>query len=297
MKWTDLRGVIPAVVTPFTDDGEVDETALRRLTDHLIESGVHGILTNGGTGEFPSLTREERQRVTRVVSQQGRGRVPVIAGTAACSTRETILLTEDAAAAGADAALITTPYYYTLPNEALCRHYQEIGAASGLPIVLYNNPEYTGNNLSPRLIAQLATVCGIIGLKQTNSDIAQLMEVRRLVQSDFAILTGIDSQFYPSLCVGATGIISTAANVASKQMVELYHAFTEGRSQQALDLQSRLQAWNRCLEGGLGYVTPCKEALGLLGLPAGPVREPQPRLSDEERASIGQALVDAGLVR
>ena len=245
----------------------------------------------------PNLLREEKQFVTRVVVEEARGRVRVIAGTAACSTKESIMLTEDARSSGADAALITPPYYFTLREEALYRHYAEIAAASGLPIVIYNNPEYTGNNLNPRLIARLARLEGIIGLKQTNTDIAQLVEVGRLVGSDFAILTGIDSQVYPSLCVGAVGIISTAANVVPKQMVQLYTAYLEGRHQQTVDLQRKLHVWNRWLEGDLGYVTPCKEALALLGLPAGLVRRPQPELTGEERAGIRQALAELGLLQ
>lgn len=296
IKWKDLRGVIAAMVTPLSSDEEVDEAGLRRLTNYLIGNNVHGILTSGGTGEFPNMLGEEKRSITRVVVEEARGRVPVIAGTAACSTKETILLTRDAKASGADAALITAPYYYTLPEEALYHHYEEIAAASSLPIVIYNNPEYTGNNLSPRLIARLARLEGIIGLKQTNADLAQTMEVNRLVGSDFAVLTGIDSQFYPALCVGAVGIISTAANVVPRQMADLYTAFVEGRHQEALDLQMRLQAWNRWLEGDLGYVSPCKEALALLGLPGGAVRRPQPELTGEERAGISQALAELGLL-
>jgi 4-hydroxy-tetrahydrodipicolinate synthase len=296
MKTEDLKGVIPAIVTPFTEDGEVNESGLRKLTDYVIDGGVHGIMTSGGTGEFPHLSREEKKLVTGVVADQARGRVPVIAGTAACSTRETILLSQDAKEVGAQAVIVTSPYYFMLPEEALVEHYQAIASEAGLPLVLYNNPTYTGNDLSPQLIARLASTPGVIGIKQSNADMGQFVEVVRLVGSSFAVLTGIDSQFYPTLCVGGVGIFSSAAAVTPKQMVEIYNASVEGRYEDARQLHMKVQALNRFLEYDPGYVAPCKEALTLLGLPAGPVRRPLPDLTTEERAGVRQALVDLGLL-
>jgi len=296
MKTEDLGGVIPAIVTPFTESGEVNEPGLRELTDYMIDGGVHGIMTSGGTGEFPHLSREEKKLVTGVVADQARGRVPVIAGTAACSTREAILLSQDAKEAGAQAVIVTSPYYFMLPEEALFDHYQAIASEVDLPLVLYNNPTYTGNNLSPQLIARLASTPGIIGMKQSNADIGQFVEVVRLVDPSFAVLTGIDSQFYPTLCIGGVGIFSSAAAVIPKQMVEVYNASVEGRHEDARELHMKVQALNRFLEYDPGYVAPCKEALTLLGLPAGPVRRPLPDLTTEERAGVRQALVDLGVL-
>jgi 4-hydroxy-tetrahydrodipicolinate synthase len=296
MKSEDLRGVIPAIVTPFTDDGDLNESGLRKLTDYVIDGGVHGIMTSGGTGEFPHLSREEKRLVTSVVVDQARGRVPVIAGTAACSTREAISLSQDAEEAGAEAVIVTAPYYFILPEEALFEHYEAIADATSLPVVLYNNPTYTGNNMSPQLIAKLASNLGIIGVKQSNADMGQLVEVVRLVSSDFAVLTGIDSQFYPALCVGGVGIFSTAASVVPRQMVDLYRAFVDGRQEEARELHMRLQELNRFLEYDPGYVAPCKEALTLLGMPAGPVRKPLPPLSAAEREGIKRALNELDLL-
>jgi 4-hydroxy-tetrahydrodipicolinate synthase len=296
MKTKDLKGVIPAIVTPFTEDGEVNESGLRKLTDYVIDGGVHGIMTSGGTGEFPHLSREEKRFVTSVVADQARGRVPVIAGTAACSTREAIALSQDAEEAGAGAVIVTAPYYFILPEDALFDHYEAIAAATSLPVVLYNNPTYTGNDMSPQLMARLAANPGIIGVKQSNADMGQLVETVRLVGSHFAVLTGIDSQFYPALCVGGVGIFSTAASVVPRQMVDLYRAFVDGRQEEARELHMRLQELNRFLEYDPGYVAPCKEALTLLGMPAGPVRRPLPALSAAEREGIRQALVELDLL-
>ena len=293
---TEMRGVIAAIVTPFTEDGKLDEKGLGEIARYLLEKGVHGIMTTGGTGEGPHLLREERKTVARIVVEVVKGQIPVIAGTAACSTMETILLTKDAAEVGADAAIVTPPFYFILPDSCIYEHFVKLAASVNIPVVVYNNPLYTGNNLQPDLIAKLADIKGIIGLKQSNTDLGQLVEVIRLVGNRIAILTGIDSQFYPSLCAGSKGIFSTAACVVPKQMVELFNAFENGEHEAALAIHMKLQNLNRFFEYDPGYVSPCKEALKILGLPAGRVREPLPQLTEQQRIQIRQALSELGLL-
>ncbi len=293
---SELRGVVVAIVTPFTEDGKLDEVSLKRITSYLLGRGVHGIMTTGGTGEGPHLLREERKAVTQMVVETVRGQIPVIAGTAACSTMETILLTKDAAEVGADAAIVTPPFYFTLSDNCLYEHYERLAASVGIPVIVYNNPLYTGNNLRPELIAKLADIDGIIGLKQSNADLGQLVEVIRLVGDKISILTGIDSQFYPSLCAGSKGIFSTAACVVPQQMVNLFNAFMKGNHKAASAIHIKLQSLNRFFEYDPGYVAPCKEALIMLGLPAGPVRKPLPHLTEQQRTQIRQALSDLGLL-
>lgn len=291
-----LRGVVVAIVTPFTEDDKLDEESLKRITNYLLGRGVHGIMTTGGTGEGPHLLREERKAVTQIVVETVKGQIPVIAGTAACSTMETILLTKDAAEVGADAAIVTPPFYFTLPDNCLYEHYERLAASVDIPVIIYNNPLYTGNNLRPELIAKLADIDGIIGLKQSNADLGQLVEVIRLVGNKISILTGIDSQFYPSLCAGSKGIFSTAACVVPQQMVDLFNAFVKGNHKAASAIHMKLQSLNRFFEYDPGYVAPCKEALIMLGLPAGSVRKPLPHLTEQHRAQIRQALSDLGLL-
>ena len=293
---TEVRGVIAAIVTPFTEDGKLDEKGLGEIARYLLEKGVHGIMTTGGTGEGPHLLREERKTVARIVVEVVKGQIPVIAGTAACSTMETILLTKDAAEVGADAAIVTPPFYFILPDNCIYEHFAKLAASVNIPVVVYNNPLYTGNNLQPDLIAKLADIKGIIGLKQSNTDLGQLVEVIRLVGNRIAILTGIDSQFYPSLCAGSKGIFSTAACVVPKQMVDLFNAFENGEHEAALAIHMKLQNLNRFFEYDPGYVSPCKEALKILGLPAGRVREPLPQLTEQQRIQIRQALSELGLL-
>lgn len=291
-----LRGVIPAIVTPFTGEDEIDVDGLGRITEYVVEGGVHGIMTTGGTGEFPHLTREERDTVTRTVVQAAAGRVPVIAGTAACSTRETLMLTDDAARAGAEAAIVVSPFYFSLPARGLYEHFKTVASANVLPLVLYDNPTYTGNSLSPQIIAELAELPGIIGLKESDADMGKLVEVKRRVGDTIAVCTGIDSQFYPALCVGGVGIFSTAATVVPSRMVAIWDAFQRGDHATASELHSQVQVLNRFLEYDPGYVAPCKEALRLLGLPGGPVRAPLPELSEEESAGVRGALSSLGLL-
>lgn len=292
----DLRGVIPAIPTPFTAGGrDVDEAALRRIARHVVDGGVHGIMTTGGTGEFPHLSREERRRVTEIVTSEVAGAVPIYAGTAACSTWEAIALMEDAAAVGADAAILTPPFYFGIPDDMLYGHFEDVAGAGILPVVVYNNPLYTGNDLSPQLIASLMTLDNVIGLKQSNADLGALVEALRLAEgTGRSLCTGIDSQFYAALCVGARGIYSTAASIVPSQMVRLYDLVEAGDHEGARALHELLQPLNRFLEYDPGYVSPTKEALEMMGIGCGPVRRPLPDFPEAERPALREALAALG---
>ncbi|MEM2906130.1 MAG: 4-hydroxy-tetrahydrodipicolinate synthase [Candidatus Bathyarchaeia archaeon] len=293
----ELRGIIPALVTPFTSSDEVDNEALRRLVEFVLDHRVHAVMTTGGNGEFPHLTSEERRRVLEVVVDEVNGRIPVIACTATCSTKEAVALSLHAKDAGADAVILTPPYYFGLPDESLYNHYVAVAERSGLPVVVYNNPVYAGHNISPRLMARLAEVEGIIGLKQSNSDISETLEIIRFVGEKIAVLTGIDSQLFPVLAIGGRGVFSTAACVIPGLMVEVYDAYQSGDIAKARELHLKLQALNRFFEYEPGYVAPCKEALSMLGIPCGDVRAPLPRLTQREREDLKAALEQLGLLK
>jgi 4-hydroxy-tetrahydrodipicolinate synthase len=293
---SEPRGVIPAIPTPFTADGrQVDEEALRRVVRHVVDAGVHGIMTTGGTGEFPHLSRDERRTVAEIVAQESAGAVPIFAGTAACSTLEAIALMEDAAAAGADAAIMVPPYYFPLPDDMLAGFFEDVAGAGVLPVVVYNNPLYTGNAMGPGLIASLMAVENIVGLKQSADDLGQLVEALRLAEGTGRTLcTGIDSQFYAALCVGAAGTFSTAAAIVPAQIVSLWNAFQAGDHAAALEQHRLLQPLNRFLEYDPGYVSPTKEALELMGIGCGPVRRPLPDFPETERGALREALAGLG---
>jgi 4-hydroxy-tetrahydrodipicolinate synthase len=292
----ELGGVIPAIPTPFTADGQqVDEGALRRVVRHVLDGGVHGIMTTGGTGEFPHLSREERRRVTQVVVEETAGAVPIYAGTAACATWEALALTNDAAAVGADAAILVPPFYFGIPAESIYGFFADLAGAGTLPIVVYNNPLYTGNALEPGLIAELMRLDNVIGLKQSESDLGQLVEALRLSEdTGRSLLTGIDSQLYAALTVGARGIYSTAAAIVPAQMVRLYDLVQAGDHAGAAEQHRLLQPLNRFLEYDPGYVSPAKEALTLMGISCGPVRRPLPDFPEAERPALIEALTALG---
>jgi 4-hydroxy-tetrahydrodipicolinate synthase len=292
----DLKGIIAAIATPFGADEEVDYAGLKVITKYLIEGGVDAIMSTGGTGEFPHLNREEKKQVIKAIAEVCKGRVPVVAGTAACSTKECLELIQDAKMSGADAAIMVPPYYFVLNEEAIYNHFNALAQAKILPVVVYNNPLYTGNPMSPALIAKLLHVENIIGLKQSCSDLGQLVEVIRMSPKTSSICTGIDSQFYPALAIGAVGVYSTAAGIYPKEMKEVYTLFLQGRLKEARELHIKLQAVNRFLEYDPGYVSPAKEALNMLGLPAGIVRRPMPNLTPVQKAELKEGLGRIGLL-
>ncbi len=300
MNLGQLRGVIPAVVTPFGLDGSVNYQVLEQLADHLTGQGVHGIMATGGTGEFPHLSDEERFQATRAIVSGADGRVPVIAGTAACTTRDVLRLAEHAAEAGAAAIISVPPFYFPLPDTALADFFTSLADNSPLPVFIYNNPLYTGNPLSPPLLAELLQHPRIAGLKHSGTDLGELVEViyqiRFTRELDKCLMTGIDSQLCGALAAGADGIFSTAACVAPRQVVEIFALVTAGDIMAARAAQLRMQPLNRFLEYDPGYVGPAKEALRLLGFEVGYPRPPLPGLDAGQRERLRQALARLGML-
>jgi dihydrodipicolinate synthase/N-acetylneuraminate lyase len=300
MELQALRGVVPAIVTPFDARDNVDAEAAGRLTEWLVDRGVHGIMTTGGTGEFPHLDHAERRELTRAVAQAAAGRVPVLAGTAACSTREVLILCQDAAEAGADAVITVPPFYFPLPGSAIAAFFEAVADRSPLPVFVYNNPLYTGNGMPPALIAEILGHDNIAGLKQSESDLGQLVEIIHEVRTvrglTRSLFTGVDSQFAAALSVGADGIYSTAAGIVPAQIVALYSRAAAGDTTAAARLQLELQPLNRFLEYDPGYVAPAKQALRLLGFEVGAPRAPLPGLTDTELARLESALSGLGLL-
>lgn len=291
---SDLHGAIAAVVTPFDDDQGLNTEGLRAILEYVITGGVSAVMTTGGTGEFPSLTRDERAHVVDTTVRVAANRVPVVAGTAACSTAEVLALSHDARDLGADAVIVTAPFYFPLPEEFLYEHYAAIARDANLPVIIYNSPLYTGNDLSPNLLLRLLELNGVIGIKQSNTDLGQLVEIVTRAPAGRSICTGIDSQYYPALAIGAHGIYSTGATVLPDRYARLYDLVVHGRHDEARKLQLALQPLNRFFEYDPGYVAPAKEALRQLGYSVGPVRKPLPNVTDGERAAIRRALVVLG---
>lgn len=296
-----LRGVVAAIVTPFDKGGALDYGVLESLTRYLIDSGVHGIMATGGTGEFPHLSTDERVKATKSIVAGAAGRVPVFANTTACATADAVTLAELVAEVGAEAIISVPPYYFPLSDAALAGYFTTLADKSPLPLFVYNNPRYTGNPLSPSLLVELLQHPNVLGLKQSESDLGQLVEVIYQIRSvrklQKSLMTGIDSQLCAALATGADGIFSTASSIVPKEMVEIFKLAESGDFAAARAAQLRMQPLNRFLEYDPGYVAPAKEALRMLGTEVGDPRPPLPHLTTDERQRLKAALVDLGLVK
>ena len=283
------RGIIPAMVTPFNRDESLNEQALRDLTRHLLAGGVHGLFVVGSQGEFWALEYEEKKRIIEIVVAEAGGKVPVYAGTGATSTREAVRTTRMAAAAGADAVSVITPYFISPGADELYEYYVAVAKASSAPVLLYNNPARTGVNMSPDLVARLSRVDNIVGIKDSSGDMTQTGEYIRRCDSQFAVLAGRDTMILSTLVYGGKGAIAATANVAPRLIVEIYDAFQAGDMQRALDAQYRLAPLRIAFEMG-SFPVVIKDALELMGIAAGPARGPVAGINAEKKARLAEIV-------
>lgn len=283
------RGVIIPMVTPFDEKLEVDIPTLRRLTNYLIEGGVHGIFPCGSTGEFFSLTPDEQGRILGIVVEEAAGRVPVYAGTGAISTKEAIHLTQMAEECGADATLVITPFYLVPSDEELYEHYAAIASSTSLPVILYSNPARTGVKVSVDVIVRLAEIKNFVGIKDSCGDVGITAQYVVDTPDDFSVLQGRDDLVYPSFSVGAVGAVACTGNVAPKLVVELYEAFVAGDQEKSLAAQRRLTPLRHAL--GLGtFPVVIKEAMSMIGMPVGSTRLPVAPLVESQKEKLRMIL-------
>ncbi len=293
----DLRGCHIPLVTPFLEDGSIDEPGLRKLVNHLIEvEGVDGLVPCGTTGESPTLTHEEHGRVIEIVVQEARGRVPVIAGTGSNSTAEAIEMTRHAERVGADATLQVCPYYNKPMQGGLLAHFRAIAQSTRLPVVLYNIPGRTGRNIEPETVIELAKLDGIIGIKDACGDLTQTMrilEATRQGKKPFYVLSGEDALTFPMMALGGHGVICAVGNVIGREYREMVHLMLEGRVEEAREIHFRTLPVVRALFMETNPV-PVKEALNMMGLPAGPLRLPLTPMSQANREILRKVLQAIG---
>ncbi|KFO68506.1 dihydrodipicolinate synthase, partial [Smithella sp. SCADC] len=256
-----FRGAITALVTPFKN-GQVDEEALRHLIEFQIANGVDGLVPCGTTGESPTLSHDEHDRVIEMTIDAAKKRVPVIAGTGSNSTAEALRLTRHAYEAGADGALIACPYYNKPTQEGLYQHFELIAKNVPIPIIPYNIPGRTGINMSPELIARLAKISNIVGIKEASGSIKQMSDVINLCGKDFAVLSGDDIFTLPLMAIGGAGVISVVSNVAPADMAGLVDVFFAGDMAGAKDLHYKMSALMDALFIEVNPV-PVKAALAL----------------------------------
>lgn len=289
-----VRGSLVALVTPMREDGAIDFSALDRLLDFHIRNGTHGVVATGTTGEASTLDVDEHIAVVAHIVRYAAGRIPVIAGTGANATAEAIALTQAAATAGADAALVVTPYYNRPTQEGLFQHFTAIAKAVSLPIILYNVPSRTACDLLPETVARLALVPGIIGIKEATGDIDRAAAIRRLCPAEFLLYGGDDATGVALGLMGAVGVISVTANVAPKTMSAVWEAIFAGDAELAHRLDDTLSGLHRALFVESNPI-PVKWALQAMGLIGPKLRLPLTPLSSTKVAAVQAALRQAGV--
>jgi 4-hydroxy-tetrahydrodipicolinate synthase len=289
-----FEGVFTALVTPFRD-GELDEPALRELVELQVAAGVDGVVPCGSTGEAATLSHAEHGRVVQIVVESARRRIQVLAGTGSNNTRESIELTRHARKVGADGALLISPYYNKPTQEGIVAHYTAIARDTGFPLVAYNIPGRTASNILPATLARLADVEHIVGVKESCGDIAQISEAIAECPESFTFLSGDDALTLPMLAVGGKGVVSTASNVAPREVVELVRCFRSGDFARSLELHQRLLPLLRVLFCETNPI-PVKAALVLQGRIRDEIRLPLTRLTQANRERLQVVLKEQGLV-
>jgi len=258
-----FSGAISAMITPFRD-GEVDEPALREYAEWQIQSGIDALFPCGSTGESATLTHAEQDRVIRVVVEQARKRVPVIAGTGSNSTAEAIRLTSAAREAGADAAVLISPYYNKPTQEGIFRHYRMIATTVDLPIFVYNIPGRTASNIAPETFARLCEVKNVVGVKEASGSMDQTSDIRRLCGDRLTIFSGDDSLTLPLMSLGAKGVMSVLSNVMPRETHEQCAAALAGDYNRSRDIHYKLLPLVRALFTETNPI-PVKQALAFMG--------------------------------
>ena len=289
-----FHGSITALITPF-NNGKIDEIAYCRHVEWQIDQGTHGLVPVGTTGESPTLTHDEHQRVITLCVETAAGRVPVIAGTGSNSTEEAVALTRFAKEIGADAALVVTPYYNKPTQEGLYRHFKAINDAADIPIFIYNIPGRSVVDMSVETMARLGKLPNIVGVKDATANLARVSQQRAAIGPDFIQLSGEDATALGFMAHGGRGCISVTANIAPALCSEFQLACLGGNYERALELQDRLMPLHDALfvESNPG---PVKYAAGKLGLCSDEMRLPMVPISAQSKAKVDAALEAVGLV-
>lgn len=289
-----ITGSLVAIVTPMHDDGAIDYNAYRRLIDWHIEQGTAAIVAVGTTGESPTVDMQEHAELIEQAVKHVAGRVPVIAGTGANSTREAIELTEHAKKVGAKASLQVAPYYNRPTQEGLYRHFRSIAEACGLPLILYNVPGRTASDISNDTTVRLAEVPGIIGLKDATGDMPRATDLIGRLPKTFAIYSGNDDSALALMMLGGSGVISVTANVAPGLMAQMCRAALAGQYDEARQINQRLLPLHLKLFVEPNPI-PVKWALARMGRIGGGIRLPMTPLSPGHQDAVLAALRAAGI--
>ena len=285
-RWT---GCGTALVTPFTAQGDLDESTITKLARRQVDNGVHFLVPCGTTGESPSLSHEEKVRVTELVVQAANGQVPVLAGAGSYDTQTAVQLVADMAKTGVDGILSVTPFYNRPTQEGLYLHFETIAKSTDLPIVLYNVPSRTGCNIQPATLTRLAAVPNIVGVKEASGNLLQMCEICRLIPENFSILAGDDAFTLPLIALGGHGVISVVANETPGAMATLVDLANTAKFSEARQIHEQLLPLMQ-----VNFVEsnpiPVKAAMAALGLLEEIYRLPMVAPTDESRSQINDVL-------
>jgi 4-hydroxy-tetrahydrodipicolinate synthase len=290
-----FSGSMVALVTPFKDGG-VDWPSLEGLVDFHIKNGTNGIVPCGTTGESATLDHVEHHDVIKAVVKAVKKRVPVIAGTGSNSTQEAIDLTIGAERAGADGALLISPYYNRPTQEGIYQHYKKVASSVGIPLIIYNIPARTGSKIEPETLARLSEIKNVAGVKEATGSVDQAIDVLRLCGDRLAVYSGEDSLTYSLMALGGKGVISTVANIAPKEMSDLTQTCLKGDWETGRKLQFKLVPLIRAVFLETNPI-PIKTALSLMGKCRGDLRLPLTPMSEGNLNKLRQAMADFGLIR
>jgi 4-hydroxy-tetrahydrodipicolinate synthase len=289
-----FEGIFTALVTPFKG-GAVDEPALRELVERQVAAGVDGVVPCGSTGEAATLSPGEHCGVVELVVAAARGRVQVVAGTGSNNTREAIELTCHAKRAGADGALLISPYYNKPTQDGIVAHYAAVAREAAFPLLVYHIPGRTASNIAPATMARLADLEHVVGVKEASGDLVQISQLIARCPEEFCVLSGDDALTLPMLAIGARGAISTTSNVAPAEMAELVRAFRRGDLSRARALHYRLLPLMDALFCETNPI-PVKAAVALLGLIGDEIRLPLTPVSEPNRERLRVVLKELALL-
>ncbi|CAM4022807.1 4-hydroxy-tetrahydrodipicolinate synthase [Mesobacillus zeae] len=292
-----VRGAYPVLITPMTKEQEIDWGGLKNNVNYFLSQGVKGIVINGSTGEFVSLSKEEKYEITESVLKEVNGRIPVIIGTSAETTKETIENTKQAETLGAECALIINPYYCKPKEEEIYFHFKEISSKVNIPIMLYNNPFTSGVDMSTDLMLKIGRDCERVAyIKESSGDIRKARDLARLGKGDFEVFCGSEELVMESYFVGATGWISVAGNIAPKLVTDMFRYFENGELEKAWEINDKILPLCAFLEGSGKYVQIVKRAMELVGQAGGPSRYPRLALTDDEEQNLKGILTNLEIV-
>ena len=283
-----FRGVTTAMITPFHSGGSVDYEGLRKNTRHQLDNGIRGLLPLGTTGETPTLTEEEKEKIVRIVVEEADGRVPVMVGVGTNSTEKTIKNAEQAQVWGADALLVVTPYYNKPTQEGIIAHFHTVCDAVDLPVVVYNIQGRTGTNIETNTLKAVAEKENIIAVKEASGNIHQMMDVLEKIP-EIAVYSGDDGMTFPLICLGGQGVISVVSNLLPRLVVEMVSEGLAGNMNRARQLHFKLLP---IFKAAFIETNPCpvKYAMSKLGLAGGPVRLPLVEIKESSKKVIDSVL-------